>query len=351
MDGGLLAIKKAPMFDLLDTLAGTVKPDYRSPAAIAYRQSKPAAYYDRQCKVRKIKPNEYPAKPLGPKELPSVEALIAGAKINAYGQIHSCGWYLGDSCAPAWGDPYFGDRGAKTLEDCMVRFHAAVLEKRASFAQRVGLEKEVAAYMKPRKPIDPMFCTFDTLESISEAIKAGMPTDKVNKHRHKEWGSVVAVEREGKWTLASGSMIPMEFADWRIWNGSEWNVPTATKESVIGTNFSAWRPYDLPKGADWIGVVEGVEMAWKELKYSNGSESDSVALYKGDKIDLHYSDPICIDGTRLAIDMIKKVLGKVLHVEIAWNISRGNHGHKVRANGMEWFIMTQRFTENVARPA
>ena len=68
--------------NLLDVLTDTVKPDYRSPAALAYRMSKPAAYYDRQCKVRKARADQYPAKPLGPKELPSVEKLIANAKIT-----------------------------------------------------------------------------------------------------------------------------------------------------------------------------------------------------------------------------------------------------------------------------
>ena len=266
------------MFDLLDTLTNTVKPDYRSQAAREYRQSKPPAYYDRQCKVRKAKPGEYPAKELGPKQIPSVEALIAGAKINAHGQIHSCGWYLGDSRVTSYGESYFGDRGAKTLEDCMAKFRVAILGRRRGQAQQVNLAKEVAGYM-PAKPAKfAIGKTYTSPESVE-----GVDSAKMRACLAKVGCAYVGCDTRS---------IPKDAELVLAWsNGSGWVKTNLTRKSFEYCPCGEPLELDVVKGATHYGVFNGKLGAWMMDK-----EGDCTKLWEGPEVPLGY-DWVCTSAT------------------------------------------------------
>lgn len=245
------------MFDLLDTLTGTTKPDYRSAATLAYRMSKPASYYERQVKVRKARPGQFPSKDLGPKALPDVDAFVAGVKLTPYKQVFSCGWHLGEAVVAAYGAASYGNNGAKTLEDCARLAHEAITERRANI--RPAVEKVAKA---PKFVTGAVFATMDGMAGEDRK------------------GSYSCMAKVGESFVAHTSMaVPMDCDAVYAWRDMCWVITRMDKEVIANYEMGAPIAFQIIKGATHYGIKDGLPCAWKQDK-----DGESVKLWEGEPV-------------------------------------------------------------------
>ena len=295
------------MLDLIDTLNGTVKPDYRSAKTLAYRMSKPVEYYTRQCKVKKAKPGEYPAKPLGPKELPGVEALLEGVIINKWGQIFSCGWYLGDKVVSR-GETVYGFNKATfeaTIEDCVERFHAKITEERAKTAK-------VAAPKLARLVTGKLYNSPD--EVIGKNIAD-------IRHCLAKLGNQYIGCSAHSMPIKFDSLLASE-------NGVCWSATKLTSEYLKSTALGNEIVFPVVKGATHYGVFNGKLGAWMVNK-----ERECVKLFEGCECSLGF-DWVCRASVLFAYNG-----GRVPKQEsFTVKLPNTSHGHGLIV-GPDWVVL------------